>query len=63
PMRHLVDPARQTRHLWRRGETSLAFPAIQIDGAPSLWGLTYRSVANFLELLGHAIEDPQPKPI
>ncbi len=51
PAADLVDPERQTEFILEGGR---AFPAIDLmgPGRPLLWGVTYRFVTRFLQLLG-----------
>ena len=58
PAADLVDPGRQTEFILK-GER--AFPAIDLmgPGRPLLWGVTYRFVTRFLQLLG---VDVPPRP-
>jgi len=61
PLEALCDPARQRlATVLFRGET-LQRPAIELLGAGEtvLWGITYRLVAQFLQILGFSLTPPQ----
>jgi 8-oxo-dGTP pyrophosphatase MutT (NUDIX family) len=50
PIDHLADPASATDYLHElAGGTALRFPAIRLD-EHVIWGLTYRIIAQFLDL-------------
>ncbi len=54
PLAHLLAPERRREKAFRfRGE-DLAYPAVQLldEGRPWLWGITYRFLAQFLEVMG-----------
>jgi len=54
PLRELLAPERRREHAYQfRGE-DLSHPAIQLldEGRPHLWGITYRLVSRFLEVMG-----------
>jgi 8-oxo-dGTP pyrophosphatase MutT (NUDIX family) len=53
PIHELLDRRRQVAHLEERG---LQSPGIVVadDGQQVVWGLTYRFLTHFLEILGHA---------
>lgn len=54
PLASLVDPARHGQATVRFAGSTLATPAIRLPVAdkPVLWGLTYRLVMQFLDLVG-----------
>ncbi len=57
PLTDLLDPARHLETTVRFGREPLVRPAIRLlpPGRRVLWGLTYRLVQQFLELMGHRL--------
>ncbi|MCA8963099.1 MAG: CoA pyrophosphatase [Planctomycetes bacterium] len=53
----LVAPTRRTIYRWERDGARFRYPAITLDERSILWGLTYRSVANFVQILGHDLPE------
>jgi len=60
PLEHLRDPGRHHSTMVRFHGEPLVRPAIHLldSKGPVLWGITYRLINQFLEILGH----PLPKP-
>lgn len=54
PLSHLIDQANHTEHRLHYDGAERTHPAIDLlgPGRPVLWGLTYRFVAQMLELVG-----------
>lgn len=57
PLEGLLDPARRAQMAYPMRGRGQAHPAIRLlePGRPLLWGLTYRMVSRFLEVLGCAV--------
>ncbi len=51
PLEHLLDPAQATGLVLERGGRRLEYPGIEFQG-DVIWGLTYRVLGAFFELLG-----------
>ena len=58
-MAGLADPERHVRHRWDHLRGSLVMPGIRVGDAEGhvVWGLTYRFVECFLDLMGCPIPD------
>jgi 8-oxo-dGTP pyrophosphatase MutT (NUDIX family) len=57
PMTHLVDPSSAVHYRFERPEYSGTFPAVEYQGY-TIWGLTYRILEGFFELLGRELARP-----
>ena len=57
PLSDLVDARRQVDYKVHYSGEERSFPAIDLlgPGRPVLWGITYRFVAQFLQLTGHQL--------
>ena len=53
PLEELLDPGRQREARFRFRGRGLAHPAVQVlgNGRPLLWGITYRLVFHFLDVM------------
>jgi 8-oxo-dGTP pyrophosphatase MutT (NUDIX family) len=51
PLRHLGDPENRITHHFTHEGLRRAFPAIDVEGR-TVWGLTHRILADFLERVG-----------
>lgn len=62
PLRALIEPHRQVRYRWRRDRGALGMPGIRVGEADPhvVWGLTYRFVESFLEILGRRLPGDWP---
>lgn len=54
PLEHLLDPAQATGLVLQRGGQRLEYPGIEFQG-DIIWGLTYRVLGAFFELLGRSL--------
>lgn len=61
PVRALLDPERWVTHGFRRGDVVVRFPGIRYEDE-TIWGLTYRCLFNFFELIGRELPTPPPVP-
>jgi len=66
PLRRLVHPENLVRHPMRYGEHEVVFPGIRMEGGDArvVWGLTYRFLDIFFEIIGHSLPDhgiPDPE--
>ena len=50
PLAELLNPARKTEYTTTVNNMSLSLPAIQLEGDPPLWGLTYMMTEELLDL-------------
>jgi 8-oxo-dGTP pyrophosphatase MutT (NUDIX family) len=57
PLRHILDPDSWIDYQIEREGNRMAFPAFEYDGY-TVWGLTYRILRNFFDVLGRAIPSP-----
>lgn len=57
PLRWILDPQSWVAHEFERDGERMAFPAFHYDGY-TVWGLTYRILRNFLEVVGRTIPAP-----
>ncbi len=55
PVTRLVDPQYHTIHRVPRPGFSAKYPGVELDDGSVVWGLTYRSVAGLLEILGYSV--------
>lgn len=59
PLSLLTDTTRHVEHRFRYGDTERVLPAIDLlgPGRPVLWGLTYRFITQFLEVIGQVVPE------
>lgn len=60
PVDHLLDPNFHVEYPYLSGSPPGSFPGIQV-GEPDrhvVWGLTYRFLREFFDLLGHRLPEP-----
>lgn len=66
PLRHLADPGNLVRYPMQYGEHEVIFPGIGLgpDDSRVVWGLTYRFLEIFFEVIGHPLPEhdiPDPE--
>ncbi|MFQ5749861.1 MAG: NUDIX hydrolase, partial [Planctomycetota bacterium] len=59
PLPHLLDPSSAVHYRFERHGELGTFPAIRYDRY-TIWGLTYRILGRFSELLGRELAGPGP---
>jgi 8-oxo-dGTP pyrophosphatase MutT (NUDIX family) len=59
PVSHLLDPASSVHHRLEREGLEARFPAIRYERY-TIWGLTYRILGRFFEILGKELPAPEP---
>ena len=65
PLGELIDPQRRATQTYRSRDREVALPAVDLlgPGRPLLWGLTFRFVENFAQIVGlPGASDPGPLP-
>jgi 8-oxo-dGTP pyrophosphatase MutT (NUDIX family) len=59
PVEWILQPESSVQYSFERAETGQTFPAIQYNGY-TVWGLTYRILTNFFEILGQDVHHAAP---
>lgn len=57
PVPHLLDPASAVKFQFEHGDYSGRFPGVRFEGY-TIWGLTYRILRQFFEVLQHELPLP-----